>query len=121
MNYSPIPEAPVFSVYSSSGGPDQDIHSGNYINFDSKFVDVGQTIDLETGIFTAPISGIYSFQFVGYGYHTTVLIVERNGIRESAMTNGWDEDLERDDGVLPYFWFANLQKGDTYPELGPII
>ncbi len=50
---------PAFSAYN---GPDQATGAGNYVvQFGTELYDISNNFDIGTGIFTAPLAGIYNF------------------------------------------------------------
>ncbi|XP_029944240.1 cerebellin 11 [Salarias fasciatus] len=58
--------------------------SDKTLSFTRVFSNTGDGYDLNTGIFTAPVSGLYFFTFSTYGYntHTTGAILLKNGVRQ---------------------------------------
>ncbi|KAM3590109.1 uncharacterized protein V6R79_003983 [Siganus canaliculatus] len=65
--------------------------------FQRIFSNMGSGYDQNTGIFTAPVNGVYFFSFSTYGYntHVTGAILMRNGVRQvstydSPSTDGSD-------------------------------
>ena len=54
-----------FQVARSSKTKRNDSESYSTLGFESERLNIGQAMNLKTGIFTVPVSGVYRFQFTG--------------------------------------------------------
>jgi len=62
----------------------------SYIPFEVARLDEGQAMDLATGTFTCPVSGIYHFEFTGHKYGNSldldiILRVNNGNIGETCL------------------------------------
>ncbi|MEQ2313640.1 hypothetical protein AMECASPLE_004156 [Ameca splendens] len=55
--------------------------TSNTLKFDRVFTNIGNAYNKKTGIFTAPLNGVYQFSFMTFGYssHTSGAILMKNG------------------------------------------
>ncbi|MED6286583.1 hypothetical protein CHARACLAT_007501 [Characodon lateralis] len=55
--------------------------TSNALKFDRVFTNIGNAYNKKTGIFTAPVNGVYQFSFMTFGYssHTSGAILVKNG------------------------------------------
>ncbi|CAN9509742.1 unnamed protein product [Ophioblennius macclurei] len=75
-------------AFSASLADSSEIYKGpctdNTLSFKRVFANIGDGYDLNTGIFTAPVGGLYFFTFSTYGYntHATGAILLKNNVRQ---------------------------------------
>jgi len=99
--------------------PDED--AAKVINFNLELVNIGKAMELSSGVFTAPTSGIYQFTFMisKYGYTTSEVYVHLRKNSKKMGTSisgaGYYSSLSTFQAIL------TLKKGDRvdlYKEKG---
>ena len=103
----------VFTALKTSG-----IHDvGSYLNSYDKFLTCqGSAFNLDTGVFTAPRSGIFEFSATTQydqdnRYYITQISVEKNFMKELEFY-AYTSD-KHDEDVLSFTWMMELQHGEN--------
>ena len=82
---------------------------GEVKGFDKSIVNIGHNFDLSTGVFKAPIEGVYWFSFSGHTSYV-VLNIRKNGqntfaisiSQDSSHTSSWSMRLSKNDEISLY-------------------
>ena len=99
-----------FSVYSTYGT----IQEGNFVPFEKFHVDSGNAIDLSTGIFTAPVSGVYEFAFSGNTFSGSNCLIGVHKNDWKAFHSFYDSGgTDWEFANLGSTWIVSLDAGDT--------
>ena len=102
----PDPGRIMFSAYKDN--PTNIMFTGDLV-YNHEVENIGQHLDLETGIFTSPLDGSFQFTFSGSGYTTGVdyVGVYVNGERRFVI-------YENNDGhsSMSYTWVLSLKEND---------
>ena len=102
----------VFSAYANIDG--KYFNKDTYVKgFDGFKVKYGNGFDLNTGIFTTPINGIYEFSFALYHYEKgySQIQIEKNNAKELIFYSNSDSDDSNDD-TMSATWYMKLFKND---------
>ena len=90
-------------------------NAGGYLTFDQVDINIGDGFDGSSGIFRAPLSGIYRMSFSGqsaaYIIDYTQIMVYKNGYPIFFITDG-NEAEKADGNNVSYTWIMRLVKGD---------
>ena len=109
----------LFSAYSSRTS-ESITGSGENLIFEDILVNSGNAYNPTTGVFQAPLNGIYEFSFSCYHDFKSpknVVEVMKNGRMELAIQGssmlGWHDGIESDKGLnFGSNWMMSLKKGD---------
>ena len=86
-----------------------------YLTFDQVDINIGDGFDGSSGIFRAPLSGIYRMSFSGqsaaYIIDYTQIMVYKNGYPIFFITDG-NEAEKADGNNVSYTWIMTLVEGD---------
>ena len=91
------------------------------MTYDESVINVGDGMNLQSGIFTAPISGYYFFSFSGLGYDEDSFLyvdvrIYKNGvflfyIKDFGSMKVTSSTFQTRN--LAYSWITKLQEGDS--------
>ena len=102
-----------FSVLRKSGT----LKGNNWINFTKCEINVGNAMNKTTGIFKAPISGIYEFSFSGRGgiedQYTEVEVYKNDRFDRKIGDYGWGKPDAIRSWQGGYNWKLKLDENDT--------
>ncbi|XP_023271090.1 complement C1q tumor necrosis factor-related protein 3-like [Seriola lalandi dorsalis] len=102
----------VFSVKAEEGGAYGPFNSDRTMMYNTVITNIGDAYDKCTGVFTAPIAGVYHFTFFYHagGHHVSKLILHKNK-EPVVMTGdqGSGSDTADNGGNAV---FLKLEKGD---------
>ncbi|CAG0900810.1 unnamed protein product [Darwinula stevensoni] len=88
------------------------ITENSVIRYESTEVNIGDAMDPNTGVFTAPIAGIYSFSFHYYTDDFGLVHIRQNELVKAAMYTFYTSDLGEHD-VPGQSVVLQLAEGDT--------
>jgi hypothetical protein len=102
---------PAFSVWQNGmANPG----AGTTVTYNSTILNVGGNMNLTTGLFTAPVTGIYHFTFSGFrntGSGTTSIVFIVNGVAQSQRS--YTDDASNNYSPLSLATTRNLVAGNT--------
>lgn len=114
METFPPPGRIIFSAYKAEGS----FFSGN-VTYATLVENVGDGLDISTGVFTTPLSGLYMFSFSGRTYNSnpegspgswTKVGINVNGVQEFEI-GCFTTELMNDEH-LSHTWLSHLQVND---------
>ena len=114
METFPPPGRIIFSAYKAEGR----FFSGN-VTYATLVENVGDGLDISTGVFTTPLSGLYMFSFSGRTYNSnpegspgswTKVGINVNGVQEFEI-GCFTTELMNDEH-LSHTWLSHLQVND---------
>ena len=114
MESFPSPGRIIFSAYKAEGS----FFSGN-VTYATLVENVGDGLDISTGVFTTPLSGLYMFSFSGRTYNSnpegspgswTKVGINVNGVQEFEI-GCFTTELMNDEH-LSHTWLSHLQVND---------
>ena len=110
MESFPSPGRIMFSAYKAGYG----WFSGD-VTYTTLVENVGDGLDISTGVFTAPHSGLYMFSFSGRANYEH--LVRHTGVQiningEEAFTLQGITEAGRVDVVISHTWFSHLEVND---------
>ncbi|CAG0885961.1 unnamed protein product [Darwinula stevensoni] len=90
-------------AYFKAYGSRHDVNEGSVVRYFGADVNVGWALDLGSGIFTAPINGIYAFHLhiVTHGGDTQ-LRLRKNGVKEAELRSEGDPFMSPGNSILLY-------------------
>ena len=94
----------MFSAFKNAGSW---LNSNTFLTFDGFLVDIGHTLDINTGTFTTPFNAYYEFSFFGYAEKDTEIEVQKNGSKMVSFKSS-----EKDHNNYGTTWQMKLIKGD---------
>lgn len=103
---------PAFSVWQDNVDPRS--AAGDTVTYDSTILNNGGNMDLGTGLFTAPIAGIYHFTFNTFRQQNTgtaSVVFILNGIEQKQRS--YDSDASGDYSPLSLATTRKMEAGDT--------
>ena len=105
----PNPGRIIFSAYKqdNTGTFDGDV------TYNVLVENVGGGMDIETGVFTTPQDGLYTFSFSGETYNAgsyTYVRIYKNGAEEFVNRN--DQGSDENWGQISHTWLSDLKVGD---------
>ena len=101
----------AFSAYNKGGN----FYESDFLTFTNFHSQIGNGLDLKSGIFTAPISGFYSFSFHGqyhFDFDVTAVEILHNGSRVAMIDAFKHSDDHGFSGYLSYSWMLDLKQND---------
>ena len=113
INSYPSPEVIEFSAFLTSKSFSGE-NSETPITYNGFHSNHGNNLDLNSGVFKAPVRGAYSFSFNGlYDRNTeTHISLKKNGSKFGEIGTIWHEKAGLY-GYLTYNWILDLEPGDN--------
>ena len=106
----------IFSaVRKAPSGQRNDAKAGEVITFSDTVANIGQGMDTESGTFTVPISGLYSFSFSALAslhHKASVIYVYRNEERQFTIVDEDKDEESKNYDVISYNWMMSLVQND---------
>ena len=102
----------IFSAYISPS-PSKSFADGTIVKpYDGFKTNIGNSFDLESGVFLTPLGGVYEFSFAisrDDEKGTSYIIVEKNGAKNMQfITNSNSDEYD----TLSFSWFLELESND---------
>ena len=102
----------IFSAYISPS-PSRSFADGTIVKpYDGFKTNIGNSFDLESGVFLTPLGGVYEFSFAisrDDEKGTSYIIVEKNGAKNMQfITNSNSDEYD----ALSFSWFLELESND---------
>ncbi|XP_056900042.1 complement C1q-like protein 2 [Takifugu flavidus] len=85
---------------------------GLKLKYSKVFTNVGNAYDNTTGVFTAPVKGVYRFQFTAFGYNSCTIRFHVYKNNERIMNN-WKHNQENVATYITNSFILELNEGDT--------
>ena len=104
----------IFSAIRNSDRDPFHVDAGTTITYDEANVNVGGGMDIGTGNFIVPVSGIYSFSFRGLSMWRKTLTnihVRKNNATQFRIFENSDDTKSHD--ILSTTWLMNLTQNDV--------
>ena len=101
-------------IFSAVRTGDNDVHSGQIITFTETKANIGGGMDPDSGVFTTPVAGIYSFSFSARTDDSdpyTNIAVYKNDVYLFRISD-YNNSGQNNFGNISYSWVFTLAKND---------
>ena len=120
MIFSAVRKGEFFDKWWESEDHKNYVRPGDDITFDDTVINIGNGMDPKSGVFTAPVSGIYSFSFSAVQrffkgnlhYVKGLIQVMKGGEVEFYISNVYDEMRFIHDENISHSWTMSLDQNE---------